>query len=213
MDRIAITLALSAFCTAFSWPLSAEIMLQTPTRQIEQQAEALFRDLPEVIRVKDARAQCGADKGVNKVVAYCTTKNVINLRDRFPEPISWAHHLAHVYGHAVQVRHGVADIALREIRARRDDESKLRGWVTRQVECIAGYIFSQTGLEAVALEDLYAGEPLTDSHWGRNPLAVGPKVSIGLKARAEWFDIGLTQGLGACAPGEFSSDLLIKALR
>jgi hypothetical protein len=188
-------------------------MLESPSQQIERQAQALFRDLPKVVRVTDTQAHCGANRGVSTIGAYCTTKNVIYLKDAFPEPKLWAHHLAHLYGHAVQVRHGVADVALRQIRTRPDEEDKLRGWVTRQVECIAGHIFAQTELDQIALDDLYGNEPLTGSHWGRDPLAVGPKVSIGLAARAEWFEIGMTQGLSACAPGEFSSELLLKARR
>ena len=214
MDLNAITIALSVACVAcFSGPLRAEIMLETPTMKVERQANALFVDLPKVLRVANPRTHCGADEGVNNIAAYCTTQNAIFLREVFPEPILWAHHLAHVYGHAVQVRHGVADVALREIRSRRDEENKLRGWVTRQVECIAGFIFGQSDLGRVALDDLYSDEPLTGSHWGRDPLSVGPKVSIGLGARAIWFDVGQTKGLSDCAPGEFGSELLLKALR
>jgi len=188
-------------------------MLERPSEQVARQAQALFVNLPKVERVKDTRGRCGADLRVSEIGAYCTTKNVIYLRDAFPEPKAWAHHLAHLYGHAVQVRHGVADVALREIRARPEDEAMLRGWVTRQVECIAGFILSQTGLDQMSLPNLYDAEPLTGSHWGRDPLSVGPRVSIGLAARAEWFEIGQTEGLASCAPGEFTSDLLLKARR
>jgi len=209
-----MTIAWLFLCAALlAPPASAEILLERPSQQVERQAQALFRDLPRVERVKDTRARCGADLRVSEIGAYCTSKNVIYLRDTFPEPKAWAHHLAHLYGHAVQVRHGVADVALREIRSRPNDEAMLRGWVTRQVECIAGFIVSQTPLNQMSLLDLYNDEPLTGSHWGRDPLSVGPRVSIGLAARAEWFAIGLTEGLASCAPGEFSSELLLKARR
>jgi len=214
MTRIAITIArllLCAFC--FALPMKAETALDQPGQKIEQQAQALFRDMPEVVRVADVLAHCGAGSGVSVIGAYCTTENVIYMRDVRPEPKIWAHHLAHLYGHAVQVQHGVADIAFRQIRLRPTEEAKLRGWVTRQVECIAGYIYSETELPELSLQQVYATEPLTGSHWGRDPLSVGPKVSIGLEARAEWFERGRTQGLGSCAPGEFSADLLLKARR
>lgn len=214
MTRIAMTIARLFICAAScAQPASAEVLLERPSEQVARQAQALFRDLPTVERVEDTRARCGADMRVSEIGAYCTTKNVIYLRDAFPEPTVWAHHLAHLYGHAVQVRHGVADVALRQIRKRPEDEAMLRGWVTRQVECIAGFILSQTELGQMSLLDIHDDEPLTGSHWGRDPLSVGPRVSIGLAARAEWFEIGRTEGLTACAPGEFSSDLLLKARR
>lgn len=210
----ATTIARLILCAAvLSSPAGAEIVLERLSKQVESQAHALFRDMPKVVVVKDTREHCGADRSVSAIGAYCTTENLIYLTDTFPEPDFWAHHLAHLYGHAVQVRHGVADVALRQIRSRPQDEELLRGWVTRQVECIAGVILAQTDLGSDSLTNLYTDEPLTDSHWGRDPLAIGPKVSIGLDARAEWFEIGRTEGLSSCAPGEVSSELLLKAQR
>ena len=93
-------------------------------------------------------------------------------------------------GHAIQVKYGVADIALRKITDERSREKELRGMVTRQVECIAGVLFARAGLPNANLKRLYKTEPFTQSHWGREPLSRGPKVSIGLNARAEWFSKG-----------------------
>jgi len=120
--------------------------------------------------------------------------------------------LAHLYGHAVQVQHGVADFALGQIRQRRSEEAMLRGLVTRQVECIAGFIMARAGQDDVDLTTLFATEPFTDSHWGRDPLRIGPQVSIGLAVRADWFAIGQRGDLAACGPGEFTADLLLEAL-
>lgn len=182
-------------------------------RGIERTAQELFRDMPTLEPVMRIAGNCGADETVNGQMAYCTSRNVILYRqDSFYEP-GEAYELAHLYGHAVQVRHGVADVALREIRARPDEEAKLRGWVTRQVECIAGFIYGQSGLPAFSLLDNYDAEPLTGSHWGRDPLSKGPKVSIGLAARQEWFAKGNAEGLAACTVGEFGAELLLKALR
>ncbi|EPX79113.1 hypothetical protein thalar_01932 [Litoreibacter arenae DSM 19593] len=176
-------------------------------------AHRLFADLPSPQVVARMTDVCGADRGVNDQVAFCASNNVIYYRaDSFYQDHE-AYELAHVLGHAIQVRHGVADVALREIRRRRDEEDKLRGWVTRQVECIAGYLFLQANLPKTDLHHLYDAEPMTGSHWGRDPLSVGPKVSIGLDARAEWFAIGQEGDLNACAVGEFGADLLLKALR
>lgn len=181
-------------------------------------AVRLFPDMPEMTEwfSETGDAPCGIGQGDHFApprFAFCTTENVIFERnDSFAAPQE-PYELAHVLGHAVQVRHGVADVALREITRRRDEEDKLRGWVTRQVECIAGVLFHEAGLPETDLRALYDVEPMTDSHWGRDPLAAGPKVSIGLAVRAEWFSIGQRGDLSACAVGEFGSELLLEALR
>jgi len=184
----------------------------TGHQQIAKTAQRLFPDMPPLDPVLRVEGSCGADEHVHAQMAYCTTRNVILYRqDSFFAP--WeAYELAHLYGHAVQVRHGVADVALREIRARPSEEAKLRGWVTRQVECIAGFIYQEAGLPPFSLIDTYEAEPLTNSHWGRDPLSQGPKVSIGLAARQEWFAKGAEADLSACAVGEFGAELLLDAL-
>ena len=179
---------------------------------VQTAAQTLFPDMPEIELVDQIVGRCGADHGVNPIAAYCTSENVIFMVEAGTDYAPLAHHLAHMYGHAVQVRHGVADIALREIRRRPNEEAKLRGWVSRQVECIAGAILRQADIN-IDISTIYDQEPLTGSHWGRNPLAKGPRVAVGLKARAEWLETGYSQGVAACAPGEFGSELLVKALR
>lgn len=183
-----------------------------PVAQVEAAAQAAFDRMPVVRRVDQIAGQCGADAGVNSTVAYCTTTNQILLARAAVTAPQTPYMLAHVYGHAVQVQHGVADFALGQIRQRRSEEDMLRGLVTRQVECIAGFLMARAGLPQVDLRDIFAAEPFADSHWGRNPLRVGPAVSIGLDARADWFMRGQQGDLGACAPGEFTADLLIEAL-
>jgi hypothetical protein len=163
------------------------VVAQDLPSKVQQAAQGMFPDLPDVAPVARIEGQCGADASVNLVAAYCTSRNVILLREGVAEGPALAHLIAHLYGHAVQVRHGVA-------------------------ECIAGAILAEAGL-SIALSDIHNDEPLTGSHWGRDPLSVGPKVSIGLKARAEWFEIGQQEGLAACAPGEFGAELLLEALR
>ena len=93
--------------------------------------------MPSVRVVDQITGMCGADEGVSSRAAYCTSANEILLIDR----PGAAYALAHVLGHAVQVRHGVADVALRTIRACRSEEVTLRGYVERQVDCIAGFFF------------------------------------------------------------------------
>lgn len=172
----------------------------------------LFDEMPLLV-LDAAPDACGAGEGVNPRMAYCTTRNEILIWDTTGPSGQMGYELAHLYGHAVQVRHGVADVALREIRKRRDEEQKLRGWVTRQAECIAGVIHSEAGLPDIALSDIFEAEPMTDSHWGRDPLHLGPKVSIGIEARDAWFAIGLRGDIAQCAVGEFESQLLTEALR
>jgi len=121
--------------------------------------------------------------------------------------------VAHAYGHAVQVQHGVADFALAQIRARRSEEAMLRGLVARQVDCIAGFLVARAGLAPADLTDWMAQEPFAGTHWGRDPLRIGPQVSVGLQARADWFAAGQGGDLAVCAPGEFTADLLLEALR
>lgn len=204
--------AISALIFIGVMPASAELAIITPN-SVEKAAHALFPDLPFLELVARIEGECGADDSVNPQVAFCTTRNVILYRADSHYAPHEAYELAHVFGHAVQVRHGVADVALREIQRRRDEEDKLRGWVTRQVECIAGFVIASMDTPAFDIRTFYDHEPLTHSHWGRDPLSEGPKVSIGLEARAEWFDIGLQGDLSACAVGEFGSELLLKALR
>lgn len=184
-----------------------------PVADVVAAAEAAFDRMPRVQLVPEIAGRCGADLRVNPQVAYCTSQNRIFLaRDAVALPQA-AYLVAHVYGHAVQVQHGVADFALAQIRTRRSEEGMLRGLVARQVDCIAGFLVARAGLPDASLVDWFAQEPFAGVHWGRDPLRIGPDVQIGLAARDEWFQIGQTGDLSACAPGEFTSDLLIDALR
>jgi hypothetical protein len=89
----------------------------------------------------------------------------------------------------------------------------LRGLVARQVECISGFLVDRAGLPNASLTFWFAEEPFADVHWGRDPLHLGPKVSIGLVERDTWFQIGQAGDLAACGPGEFTADLLLDALK
>ncbi|MEJ8560704.1 hypothetical protein QTO30_05305 [Yoonia sp. GPGPB17] len=192
--------------------LAAQSAGADPVSQVTQAAHLAFDRLPDVRRVDQIAGHCGADETVNQTVAYCTTRNQIFLRRSAQDDPQTPYMLAHAFGHAVQVRHGVADFALAEIRQRRSEEAMLRGLVTRQAECIAGFIVARAEFAPTDLTSLFADEPFTGSHWGRDPLHIGPEVSIGLAPRAEWFAIGQLGDLAACAPGEFTSDLLLQAL-
>lgn len=176
-------------------------------------AQRLFDDLPDVQERADYTEICGIGARTNPNIAYCTTQNVIFVSESFVDRPQAAYEMAHVLGHAIQVRHGVADVALRAISSRRSEEQALRGMVTRQVECVAGVLMAQAGEAPIALRE-FVSEPFTASHWGRNPLNAGPRVSIGLGARAEWYDIGYNAtDFAACSVGEMSSQLIVDALR
>jgi len=177
-------------------------------------AQSDFAQMPQVRVVSQIAGECGADTAVNQMVAYCTTQNAILVsRDTAAGPEA-AYMVAHLYGHAVQVQHGVADIALREILRRRAEEPKLRGYVASQVDCIAGFLLGRAGLPAPNLNQWFAAEPFTGTHWGRAPLSVGPQVSIGLDQRQAWVQRGyVAQDLSACAAGEFGAELLLRAFR
>lgn len=177
---------------------------------IEAAARHSFDDMPVVELVEDVSQLCGAQGLANRDAIYCTSPNVIYLR-RGAAHLSYK--VAHLMGHAVQVRHGIADFALREVRARPAQEGALRGMVTRQVECLAGFLHQKAGIAPLRLMDL-DGEPFTGSHWGRTPLRIGPQVSIGLSVRADWLMRGYeAESLAECAAGEIGADLLLEAYK
>jgi predicted metalloprotease len=176
-------------------------------------ATQAFARMPQVMVVDQIAGRCGADAAVDPRVAYCTTENrILVARDVIDLPQT-LYLLGHAYGHAVQVQHGVADIALREIRNRPDEEVMLRGLVERQVDCIAGFLVQRAGLEAPDLTSLFDADPLDQPHWGRDPLRIGPHLHVDLTARAAWFEVGAKGDIAACAPGEFTGLGLVRALQ
>lgn len=190
----------------------AQISLAETFEVVTQAADASFANLPVVMDVADVSSRCQGDAGSNPLVRYCTSEDTIFFDSARVRPRAQAYLLAHVFGHAVQVKHGVADVALALIRANRDQETELRGMVTRQVECIAGVLLARAGLLRPDLSALFSAEPFTGSHWGRTPMSGGPKVSIGLLARQEWLDRGYGAGNpSVCGVGEMSAELLIAA--
>ncbi len=181
---------------------------------VHDTATALFAQLPRVEVRADLDAACGAGRDSNPNIGYCASKNMIFVSEEFGLRPQAPYEMAHVLGHAIQVRHGVADVALRAIRSRRREEDALRGMVTRQVDCVAGVLMVSAGLTRADLAQLFAAEPFTDAHWGRQPINSGPRVTIGLAARAQWYDIGYTaRNFAACSVGEMSSGLIVAALR
>lgn len=176
-------------------------------------ARAIFDRVPEVKAIDPAaELPCGAGPQTNDAAFYCTSDKTIYHVAGFPSTPQAGYEMAHLLGHAMQVEHGVADVALREITRRRDEEEALRGMVTRQVDCVAGVFVARAGLEPVDLAQLFEGEPFTHSHWGRSPVNEGPRVSIGVSARQEWFDIGYgARDVAACSVGEMVADLLVAA--
>lgn len=176
-------------------------------------AQALFDRLPDMQETTRFGDVCGMGDNSNPDIGYCTTRNIIFVRPGFGDDPKAGYQMAHVLGHAIQVRHGVADVALREISARRDEEDALRAMVTGQVECVAGVLMARAGVAQFDLATL-AREPFTDSHWGRDPLDRGPRVSIGTSVRAQWYGTGYSAGdFAACSVGEMSADLIVQALR
>ncbi|QHQ34944.1 hypothetical protein [Algicella marina] len=181
-------------------------------------AEGFFTRLPGVSLTSALRDVCGGDGDSDPHMLYCTDLNRIyvarlDLTEMGEDEM--AYRLAHMYGHAVQVRHGIADRALATIRANRAREWELRTMVTQQVECIAGVILREAiGKRAQGPAAVAGGEAFTTSHWGASPVANGPRVSVGTAERESWFRKGRDAGdFAVCAAGEFSSDLILRALR
>ena len=177
---------------------------------VERAVRALFDDMPTIILLDEMDDRCGADEHTNPFARFCTTTNEIYLRRDEDEDLL-AYRVAHLMGHAAQVRHGIADIALREVRRRPDEEVTLRQMVERQVECLAGVFLAKAGFGPFDLRVFYISAPFEDAHWGRNPLRVGPKVSMSLEERAEWVLRGAKQGIEACTSGEIDVNVLLTA--
>lgn len=184
-----------------------------PVTAVASAAKAAFDRMPPVVTVAQIAGRCGADETVNDQVAYCTSRNEILIARAAYDLPQASYLVAHAYGHAVQVRHGVADFALGQIRARPAEEAMLRGLVERQVDCIAGFLVARAGLAPQRLVDWLSDDPFAGAHWGRDPLRVGPRVGVDLAARNDWFQRGQGGDLAACATADFGADLLIAALR
>lgn len=176
-------------------------------------ANTSFAKMPIVRVVPQISGVCGADSAVSDRVAYCTSSNEIVVAASQTSRPELPYLLGHAFGHAVQVRHGVADVALRTIRARREDEVMLRGFVDSQVDCVAGFLFSKAGFASASLSTWMSADPFDDIHWGRNPLKVGPVMPVALLERDVWFKRGQLGDLANCGVGEFGPDLLIAAYR
>jgi len=192
------------------WPCVVQADVIT---DISTAATQAFARMPEVKIVDQIAGECGADDAVDPRVAYCTTGNIILVATTARDLPQTAYLLGHAFGHAVQVQHGIADLALREIRNRPADEVMLRGLVERQVDCIAGFLVHRAGLPELDLTDLFDDDPLTNPHWGRDPLRIGPVAVVALDARAQWFARGQQGDIAACAPGEFTGLGLVRALQ
>ena len=174
----------------------------------------LFGETPRVEQFAKGETPCGMGRQSNPHVGYCASDRTLYLVDDIQTHPEATYEVAHVLGHYLQIRYGVADIALREISARRDEEDALRSMVTRQVECLAGVMMAMADQPFVDLRDMFEDEHMTDAHWGRAPINSGPRVSIGRDARAQWYRRGYdTANVAACTVEEMSADLLVRALR
>jgi predicted metalloprotease len=193
-----------------AWPCVTQA---DPLMDLPDAASQAFARMPQVVIVDQIAGNCGADQAVDDHVAYCTTSNQILVAKDTSDMPHTPYLLAHAFGHAVQVQHGVADFALREIRKRPAEEIALRGLVERQVDCIAGFLFQRAGLSRIELSGPSGEDPLNAPHWGRDPLRIGPIVTVALPARLQWFGIGLGGDIAACAPGEFTGLGLVRALQ
>jgi len=196
--------------TILVWPTLAQA---DPVAQIAAAAAQSFARMPQVVVVDQIADECGADAEVDDRVAYCTTGNRILVAQAAYDLPQAPYLFGHAFGHAVQVQHGVADFALREIRRRPAEEVMLRGLVERQVDCIAGFLAHRAALPLMDLADLFQDDPLGRPHWGRDPLRRGPVVDVPFAARAEWFAIGQEGDIALCAPGEFTGLGLVRALK
>ena len=192
------------------WGASA---VADPVDDVMAVADARFARMPQLMMVDQIDGNCGAKGAVNDQIAYCTTLNRILVTPAARARPEAVYLVAHVLGHAVQVKHGVADVALRTIRANRDQEPYLRTNVEQMVDCIAGVLVAQAGHAPANLGSWVSADPFSDVHWGRDPLSVGPVVSLPVEMRNQWFARGQGGDIAVCATQEFGSELLVKAYR
>ncbi len=190
------------------WVCSVQMVV---AQDIGATAQSLYSKMPGVEIVDQITGECGATAAVNQRVAYCTSANTIFVARGVLDDPSIGYELAHQFGHAIFVQHGVADVALAAIRANRPKEAFLRGQVSRQIDCLAGVIYTRAGFSQAELVDWFKDEPFIGAHWGRNPLRVGPRASIGLAARNEWFVKGqMGAEPSVCAVPELPIELLVE---
>jgi len=187
-------------------------------RDTVREAERTFARMPQVRLTSRIDDLCGGDADTNRLMRYCTDENAIyvahDLPDRVPEAPAAAYLLAHLYGHAVQVRHGQASRALAAIRAAPEREAELRAQVAQQVDCIAGFLHVRATGYRGGFGGWFAGEPFTGTHWGRTPLAGNAQVGVGRAAREQWFRTGQQAAdLSACAQPDLDAGPLLGALR
>ena len=187
-------------------------------RDTVRMAERTFSRMPQVRLTSRIADLCGGDADTNKAMRYCSDQNVIyvaaDLPDRVQGPEAAGYLLAHLYGHAVHVRHGQATRVSEALRAAPDRESELRIQVAAQVECIAGFLHVRATAYQGGFNGWFAGEPFTGTHWGSTPLAATPQVSIGRASRERWFRIGQqADDLSACAQPDLDTQYLTRALR
>jgi|GEM_PF-2132037 len=227
MIRILTFCLATAFAIAFATAALAQGVGMAPLspksgRMITdylEAAEGMFPRMPAVRLTSNIGGTCGGGAGGNELMRYCTSENSIfvsnKLADEIPDDGRAGYMIAHLMGHAAQVRHGIATDALAAIRAEPARESELRGMVTRQVECLAGVFFAAAGgPRSASLTGWYAEEPFIGAHWGRAPLSAGQQVAIGLAARDAAFRRGLeARDITVCAEGEIGVEKLLRVLR
>lgn len=219
MMRLLLLLCLMAFPASATGLRMAELRPETARllQDIVKVANDAFPNLPSVALTSNISAICGGDAATSREMRYCVTQNTIfvdwALADR-RDAAQAAYMMGHMFGHAIQVRHGVADRALAAIRAEPAREGDLRAMVTSQVECLAGVLVARAGGQRGSPLDWFETAPFTGSHWGAAPLSRGPQVRIGLALRDKWFRVGAaSQDVADCAVGEMGADLLVRAER
>ena len=160
--------------------ISAQAGAQTVVSRMETAAKPSFMAMPNVRVFSEILGECAADGAVSLRIVYCTSSNqILVAADQLALP-EIGYLLGHAFGHAVQVQHGVADVALRTIRARPKEEVVLRGYVDRQVDCIAGFLVAKASYDRGSLADWIANNPFDDIHWGLHPLNLGPVMPVPL---------------------------------
>lgn len=151
-------------------------------------ANRLFPGLPAVRLTSAISGTCGSGSA-SDLARYCTTSNLVYLAANIDERLSAqaaAYLVAHQLAHAAQERAGLT---------RQATTPDARAALEIQADCIAGVILARSlpGMTG-APSNWLSLEPLTEPHWGPDPLDNGTPLVIPPASRDEWLDWGRRMG-------------------
>lgn len=183
-------------------------------RPVVQLANRTFTRMPQVQLTSRLVDLCGGGPEASLYTRYCTDLNTIYFSADLSEKLSGqaiSYLIAHQYARAVQVRHGIADIALSRIKAEPANEAALRVQVSAQAACVAGVLLGRAKIEGISASVL-ADDPFGKPHWGHSPISNTALSPITTAERDRWFATGhRAKDFAVCATKDFDARLILRA--